>query len=91
MTAVRGNNPMYPAPKLGFGGAVSRDPSAQCSRRNACSGRLLSGQALADGAGPVVGDSEILLARMKELMRDLLACGEFGILGRLRESTLFDK
>jgi len=81
--------PDVPGAELGFGGPVSRDPSSQCSRWNASGGRILSGEALADEVGPVVGGSKILLACMKELIRDLLACIEFGIIGRVRESAVF--
>jgi hypothetical protein len=80
-----------PRTELGFGGAVSRDPSAYCSRRNACSGRIVSGEALADDISPAIGDSEILLARMKELIRNPLARGDVAVFGRLRNAALLDK
>jgi hypothetical protein len=77
--------------ELGFGGVVSRDPSTHRSCRNTNSGGIFSREALANDDGPVVGDSEVILPRMTEFIRDVLACIEFGIRGRLRKPAFFDQ
>jgi hypothetical protein len=61
--------PDVPYISIGFGGAIPRDPPTESPRR--CSltfKQRLSGQVPADNLGPAIGDFEILLARVDQLV-----------------------